>query len=79
MSHGVCIIKYEQIKTITTIDVNMRLKNKYQLGNDKYLLHISSTNWHKKKLIHSAKRLKLFFIDRIIIAKIEGVTDQMII
>ena len=72
-------MKYEQIKTITTINVNMRLKGKYQLGNDKYLLNISSTNWHSKKPIESIKRLKLLLIDKTVIPKIEGKTDQMII
>ena len=57
----------------------MRLKDKYHLGNDKYLLHISSANWHNKKPIDSNKRLKLLFIDRIVIAKTEGVTDQIVI
>ena len=43
-SYDVRIIKYEHTKIITTIIVKIRLKGKYQQGNDKYLLNISSTN-----------------------------------
>ena len=52
---------------------------KYKKGYNKYFLHFSSTNWHNMKPVDSIKRLKLLSINKTVIPKIEGVTDQMII
>ena len=57
----------------------MRLRDKYQVGNNKYLLKVSSNSWHNKNPTDSIKRLKLLLIDKIVSPKIEGATDHIII
>ena len=70
--------KYENIKINITIIVNNRLKNKYQIGNLKYFIINSSTNWTMQK--HKAKIIMVMLWLKIKIKPLhkDGITDQHI-